>query len=344
MIPTMPEAPGGRMHATTAQTTEGAHGLHRCTCAAGKENKIKAGVPRIAISHARTQAACRRAIALPACAPSRERRRGGGSEETGQRRSEKLATGATSRGPALALRVPLLPPPPLHSASAHTTTRCSLPERTPSLPSSLRAPPRPDRPLNFSRAAAVALGSCRVVSCRVDRRRRRPESRRSSRRQVAVMEGKSVVMSALGIGIGVGVGLGLASAPWAGGASASARAAGITVERVEQDLRRLLVDASDSKVTFDEFPYYLRYGLVSFPSPSFCTSTYVQRVPPMDSAAFFTNQRKQQRPHARQFRQSSFHETRLCLCTTAPPAAASSPCLLRICLLMHFLCLFFFTL
>jgi hypothetical protein len=74
------------------------------------------------------------------------------------------------------------------------------------------------------------------------------------------MERKSVVMSALGIGIGVGVGLGLASAPWAGGASASAsaRAAGVTVERVEQDLRRLLADGADSKVTFDEFPYYLR--------------------------------------------------------------------------------------
>ncbi|ONM28282.1 P-loop containing nucleoside triphosphate hydrolase superfamily protein [Zea mays] len=73
------------------------------------------------------------------------------------------------------------------------------------------------------------------------------------------MERKSVVMSALGIGIGVGVGLGLASAPWAGGASASAsaRAAGVTVERVEQDLRRLLADGADSKVTFDEFPYYL---------------------------------------------------------------------------------------
>ncbi|KAG2586049.1 spastin-like isoform X2 [Panicum virgatum] len=67
------------------------------------------------------------------------------------------------------------------------------------------------------------------------------------------MEGKSVVMSALGIGIGVGVGLGLASAPWAG---ASARA-GLTVDRVEQELRRLLVDAAATKVTFDEFPYYL---------------------------------------------------------------------------------------
>ncbi|AQK91114.1 P-loop containing nucleoside triphosphate hydrolase superfamily protein [Zea mays] len=71
------------------------------------------------------------------------------------------------------------------------------------------------------------------------------------------MEAKSVVMSALGIGIGVGVGLGLASAPWAAGASASSRAAGVTVDRVEQDLRRLLVDGADTKVTFDEFPYYL---------------------------------------------------------------------------------------
>ena len=70
------------------------------------------------------------------------------------------------------------------------------------------------------------------------------------------MEGKGVVMSALGIGIGVGVGLGLASAPWAG---ASARA-GLTVDRVEQELRRLLVDAAATKVTFDEFPYYLRFA------------------------------------------------------------------------------------
>ncbi|RCV23507.1 hypothetical protein SETIT_5G011800v2 [Setaria italica] len=72
------------------------------------------------------------------------------------------------------------------------------------------------------------------------------------------MEGKSVVMSALGIGIGVGVGLGLASAPWAGGGrSGSSSRDGVTVERVEQELRRLLVDGAESKATFDEFPYYL---------------------------------------------------------------------------------------
>jgi hypothetical protein len=107
------------------------------------------------------------------------------------------------------------------------------------------------------------------------------------------MEGKSVVMSALGIGIGVGVGLGLASAPWAGGASASARAAGVTVERVEQDLRRLLVDGTDSKVTFDEFPYYLRSSFLL--RLSFCT-LYVFLPSILLSAP-----RKQQR-HARQFR------------------------------------------
>ncbi|KAM0902470.1 hypothetical protein ACQ4PT_019291 [Festuca glaucescens] len=71
------------------------------------------------------------------------------------------------------------------------------------------------------------------------------------------MEGKHMVMSAVGIGIGVGVGLGLASAPWAGGGSGGPARAGVTLERVEQELRRLVVDGKDSKVTFDEFPYYL---------------------------------------------------------------------------------------
>ncbi|KAL5222732.1 hypothetical protein ABZP36_027445 [Zizania latifolia] len=69
------------------------------------------------------------------------------------------------------------------------------------------------------------------------------------------MDGRHVVMSAVGIGIGVGVGLGLASAPWAGGGG-QARA-GLTVERMEQELRRLAVDVADCKVSFDEFPYYL---------------------------------------------------------------------------------------
>jgi SpoVK/Ycf46/Vps4 family AAA+-type ATPase len=49
----------------------------------------------------------------------------------------------------------------------------------------------------------------------------------------------------------------LASAPWAGGGSGGPARAGVTLERVEQELRRLVVDGKDSKVTFDEFPYYL---------------------------------------------------------------------------------------
>lgn len=91
------------------------------------------------------------------------------------------------------------------------------------------------------------------------------------------MEGKSVVMSALGIGIGVGVGLGLASAPWAAGASAAARA-GVTVERVELELKRLVTDGADCKVTFDEFPYYLRFVLLSSILSTCSSCTYCKNT------------------------------------------------------------------
>jgi hypothetical protein len=47
------------------------------------------------------------------------------------------------------------------------------------------------------------------------------------------------------IGIRVGVGLSLTSAPWAGDWS-------------RPELRRLVTDGADYKVTFDEFLYYLR--------------------------------------------------------------------------------------
>uniref|UniRef100_A0A5B7BP21 AAA+ ATPase domain-containing protein n=1 Tax=Davidia involucrata TaxID=16924 RepID=A0A5B7BP21_DAVIN len=72
------------------------------------------------------------------------------------------------------------------------------------------------------------------------------------------MEHKNILMSALSVGIGVGVGFGLASgqtvSKWTGGSS-SANA--ITAETMEQEMLRLIVDGRDSKVTFDEFPYYL---------------------------------------------------------------------------------------
>ncbi|KAK1698454.1 hypothetical protein QYE76_015151 [Lolium multiflorum] len=67
------------------------------------------------------------------------------------------------------------------------------------------------------------------------------------------MEQRSLLASA--VGVGVGVGLGLASARWAkpvhaadGGGGGGAGAA-----EVEAELRRLVVDGRDSKVTFDDF-------------------------------------------------------------------------------------------
>ncbi|XP_048445759.1 uncharacterized protein LOC103927306 [Pyrus x bretschneideri] len=72
------------------------------------------------------------------------------------------------------------------------------------------------------------------------------------------MEQKGILLSALGVGMGVGVGLGLASgqtmSKWTGNDKMSN---GVTPDRVEQELLRQIVDGRDSKVTFDQFPYYL---------------------------------------------------------------------------------------
>ncbi|KAK3011407.1 hypothetical protein RJ639_011053 [Escallonia herrerae] len=73
------------------------------------------------------------------------------------------------------------------------------------------------------------------------------------------MEQKHLVMSALGVGLGVGVGIGLASgqtvSKWTGGGSSSGNA--VTPQAMEQEMRCLIADGRESKVTFDEFPYYL---------------------------------------------------------------------------------------
>lgn len=73
------------------------------------------------------------------------------------------------------------------------------------------------------------------------------------------MEQKNMLLSALGVGIGVGVGIGLASGQtvsrWAGGGSAANI---ITPMIMEQEMLNLIANGKDSKVTFDEFPYYLR--------------------------------------------------------------------------------------
>ncbi|KAJ6874774.1 hypothetical protein NC652_034472 [Populus alba x Populus x berolinensis] len=72
------------------------------------------------------------------------------------------------------------------------------------------------------------------------------------------MEQKHMLLSALSVGVGVGMGLGLASGQkvsgWAGGCGSID---GVTAEQIEQELMRQVVDGRNSKVTFDEFPYYL---------------------------------------------------------------------------------------
>jgi hypothetical protein len=73
------------------------------------------------------------------------------------------------------------------------------------------------------------------------------------------MEQKHILLSALSVGVGLGVGLGLSSgqtvSKWVGGNWSLDE---ISAEQIEQELMRQVVDGKDSKVTFDEFPYYLR--------------------------------------------------------------------------------------
>ncbi|KAL8111463.1 uncharacterized protein LOC141666338 [Apium graveolens] len=71
------------------------------------------------------------------------------------------------------------------------------------------------------------------------------------------MEQKHILMSALGVGIGVGIGLasGHTVSKWTGAANSSSNA--ITPHSMEQEMLNLIVDGRTSKVTFDEFPYYL---------------------------------------------------------------------------------------
>lgn len=70
-----------------------------------------------------------------------------------------------------------------------------------------------------------------------------------------VMDQKNIFLSALGVGVGVGIGLasGQTVSKWT---SSSSNA--VTVDIMEQEMLNTIVDGRDSKVTFDEFPYYLR--------------------------------------------------------------------------------------
>ena len=77
------------------------------------------------------------------------------------------------------------------------------------------------------------------------------------------MEQKNVLLSALSAGVGVGVGIGLAGkgvTKW--GANEYSSSNGVTPENMEREMQRLVVDGRESKVTFDQFPYYLRYFLI----------------------------------------------------------------------------------
>ncbi|CAN4087681.1 unnamed protein product [Withania somnifera] len=67
------------------------------------------------------------------------------------------------------------------------------------------------------------------------------------------MEQKHVMLSALSVGVGVGLGLasGQAVNKW------TTPAQGITPDQIEQELRRLILDGKHTKITFEDFPYYL---------------------------------------------------------------------------------------
>ncbi|CBI22603.3 uncharacterized protein LOC100257581 [Vitis vinifera] len=72
------------------------------------------------------------------------------------------------------------------------------------------------------------------------------------------MEQKHIFLSALSVGVGVSVGLGLASGQtvsrWTG---LNCSPDAITEEQIEHELLRQVVDGRESKITFDEFPYFL---------------------------------------------------------------------------------------
>lgn len=77
------------------------------------------------------------------------------------------------------------------------------------------------------------------------------------------MEQKHILLSALSVGVGVGMGFGLASgqtvSKWAGsGSGLNSSMEGVSAEQIEKELMRLVIDGKQSKVTFEDFPYYLR--------------------------------------------------------------------------------------
>lgn len=81
------------------------------------------------------------------------------------------------------------------------------------------------------------------------------------------MEQKTFLISAVsaGVGVGVGFGFGLANSrqtvsKWGPNYSYSSSNS-VTADQIEQEMLRQIIDGRDSNVTFDKFPYYLRYCL-----------------------------------------------------------------------------------
>lgn len=74
------------------------------------------------------------------------------------------------------------------------------------------------------------------------------------------MEQKHIYLSALSVGVGVGLGLasGQTVSKWTTGGSNTSATTGATADQIEQELLRLLQNGKESKVTFEDFPYYLR--------------------------------------------------------------------------------------
>ncbi|MFS7941940.1 hypothetical protein Hanom_Chr06g00482181 [Helianthus anomalus] len=72
------------------------------------------------------------------------------------------------------------------------------------------------------------------------------------------MENKQLFMSALSVGLGVGVGVGMTVSRWTSGGDDSSGMR-LTPQTMEREMLSMIVDGKDSKVTFDLFPYYLRY-------------------------------------------------------------------------------------
>jgi ABC-type antimicrobial peptide transport system permease subunit len=70
----------------------------------------------------------------------------------------------------------------------------------------------------------------------------------------------SLFVSAVGIGVGLGVGLGLASTQLMASLPRGDRSlgGGAIATDIELELRHLLVDGQETKISFSNFPYYLR--------------------------------------------------------------------------------------